>query len=359
LNALVETEKSAYERDLRNASPDLDALAYGYVSGLFDRIEERLRPHAQREFLNFQAAIKSAIVMEGAALYRAAGRDVLGPLVVRFVENVLMCAPKGATVAFLARDAEPYFEAAKVLNELPQFKERELDLRYVTLNRQHFQIFDENLSREQRGNSDREQEALRDLYLKQQNFANPNGVVIVDTGCWGTMIEKLWVMMAQRGTGVLNLCQAHFMYSHNPAIFGFVNHVANAGGLRELATQGVFVGDTFECLPKREESSSRFALRGDGVVEPIRMPIESVYLASWNRAVVEGICASARSFADQQASFVTAIEALTIVEEQRRRADEEFTGVLPQATPKWSKGDEYLSTWSLPPIPPCSVTTKR
>jgi hypothetical protein len=77
-----------------------------------------------------------------------------------------------------------------------------------------------------------------------------------------------------------------------------------------------------------------------------------MYLASWNKGVLAGIRAAARSYGDQQASFVTAVEALRIVEEQRIKAELEFTGVLPQATPKWSEGDDYLNKWRLAPIPP-------
>lgn len=352
IGKILAVESETYARDLCDASPDMNSLVRLYVSGLFARIEERLRGLQLSREENFEEAMRAAIVREGRELYHAAGQDVLGPLVVRFVEHILTNAPRGATVAFLARDAEPYFEAAKVLSELPEFSNKDLQLRYVTLNRQHFKIFDENLNREQPSESDREQEELKDLYLRQEMFGNPHGVVIVDTGCWGTMIEKLWKEMDVKGRAALNLSQVYFMYSHNPGIYGFVNDVATNGGDARLATEGVFVADTFECFPKREESSTRFHAGARGVIEPVRIPIESRYLPAWHGAVLEGIRSSAELFLENRSVFPTAFEALNLMEEKRVAASQEFTGVLPYATPKWSKGGVYLKNWNVPPIPP-------
>ncbi len=352
IGKILAVESETYARALCDASPDMNSLVRLYVSGLFARIEERLRGVQLSREENFEEAMHAAIVREGRALYHTAGRDVLGPLVVRFVEHILTNAPRGATVAFLARDAEPYFEAAKVMSELPEFSNKDLQLRYVTLNRLHFKIFDENLNREQPSESDREQQELKDLYLKQEMFDNRRGVVIVDTGCWGTMIEKLWEEMAVKGREALNLTQVYFMYSHNEGIYGFVNQVARNGGESRLATEGVFVADTFECFPKHEESSTRFQREARGVIEPVRVPIESRYLAAWHGAVLEGIRCSAELFLENRAAFPTAFESLALMEEKRIAASQEFTGVLPYATPKWSKGREYLKNWKLPPIPP-------
>ncbi len=352
IETILAEELKAYMQSLCNAAPDLNSMVERYVAGLFQKIGDRIRLQDLSREGNFETAVRDAIVEGGEELYFTAGRDVLGPLVTRFVEHILTDAPRGATIAFLARDAELYFEAAKILAERPDILDRDLKLRYVTLNRQHFKIQDENLNREQPTESDHEQERLRELYMKQQMFDNPNGVVIVDTGCWGTMIEKLWNAMAEKGRDVLNLTHVYFMYSYNPAIYGYVNHIAQKNEQRYLASQGVFIGDTFECLPKPEESSTGFSMGDDGVVEPVRRPITSHYLSSWNEAVLRGIRASSRRLVASPSNFPTAEEALKLIEQNRVAAGEEFTGVLPQATPKWTKGDEYLRNWKLAPISP-------
>jgi hypothetical protein len=278
---ILETERDGCVRSLCDASPDLNSLVHQYVSRLFAAIERRIDEQHVSDDENFEGAVKAAIAREGTQLYYTAGRDVLGPLVVRFVENVLAHAPRGATVAFLARDAEPHYRAAKIIGRMPEFLDKDLQLRYVTLNRQHFKIFDENFNRAQPTDVDTEQEELKEVYLRQERFDNPNGVVIVDTGCWGTMVEKLFAAMAVKGRESLNLQQVHFMYSHNPGVYGFVNDVAIKGGAPDLAKEGVFVADTFECLPKRNESSTRFRCGERGTVEPVLVPIDSPYLPVW------------------------------------------------------------------------------
>jgi hypothetical protein len=256
-------------------------------------------------------------------------------------------------VAFLARDAELYFEAAKILYDRAEFAQKNLRLRYVTLNRQHFQIFDENLNKEQRRDADEHQEQLKNLYLNQEGFDNSNGVVLVDTGCWGTLIEKLWAAKAQQQKMARNLTAAFFMYSHNPNIYGFVNDVAfKTPKLEELATSGVVICDTFECLPKSYESSSRFTRNAHGVVSPELISIQSPSLAAWHQSVLAGIRSAASASLGSPQTFPTAVEALMIMEDGRKKARAEFTGVLPKATPKWSGGDRFLKNWQLTPIPP-------
>ncbi len=352
IQEILNMEQGAYASLLVKASPDMKELVEQYVALLFKAIGDGIRLKGLVVGGSLESSVKEAIVEEGRQIYRSVGREALGPLVVRFAEHILLNAPEGSTVAFLARDAEPYFEAAKILAEQPSISCRGHKLRYVTLNRQHFQIFDENLAKDQPHQSVSGQEALKQEYLQQHMFDNPKGVVIADTGCWGTMIKKMWGEKAQRGASVLNVQEAYFMYSHNPNIFGFVNEIAAKANRNELASCGVYVGDTFECLPKKEESSSTFAKGMDGDVVPVRVPIDSVCLSAWNDAVLDGVRESAARLVAEASDFPSPLQALSIVDANRLEAREKFTGVLPEATPKWSQGEDFLATWDLPRIPP-------
>lgn len=264
----------------------------------------------------------------------------------------MLHAPPGATVAFLARDAQPYFEAAQLLNQRDDLARKGLALRYVTLNRSHLGIVDENLEKGQQRPRSPEQRALTNEYLEQEGFANPKGVVIVDTGCWGSMIEKLLDKANTRGVDKLNIRYVFFMYSHNSDIFGFVNHVAKREGPRNLDKGGIFIGDTFECLPKGEQSSENFQRAINGNIEPVKRPIESEYLAAWGDAVLSGVKGAAALYLSSPERFPTASQALLILAEQKEEAKNRFTGVLPQATPEWSDGKDFLKRWKLSAIPP-------
>ena len=88
------------------------------------------------------------------------------------------------------------------------------------------------------------------------------------------------------------------------------------------------------------------------MIEPVRIPIDSRYLPAWHGAVLEGIRRATELFLENRTVFPSAFESLTLMVEKRVAASREFTGVLPYATPKWSKGREYLKNWKLPPIPP-------
>jgi len=341
---ILEREKKKFERQLCKAAPDMDSIVESYVGHLFSLIRSKIPQDFASDSEDLEARVKREISKLGADVYEGVSREVLGPLVVRFAECVLLHAPQGSTVAFLARDAEPYFAAAKVLNQRPEIACKKLDLRYVTLNRGHLEIPDENLEKGGAQLHDSAQRALRDEYLAQEGFGNPQGVVVVDTGCWGTMIEKLMLEAQRRGFDQLNIRQVFFMYSYNPHIFGFVNEAAKASGYDQLVTGGVFIGDTFECLPKGEQSSNVFSREKDGILYPVPRHIESDYLSAWQRAVVRGVTASARDFLRSAERFPSTSQALSTFEEKKREAKNSFTGVLPQATPPWTGGEHFLKT---------------
>jgi hypothetical protein len=352
VDAIVDEEQKKYVGQLCKAAPDMKSFEASYVKPLFRLIASTLSRDHLRDDQDLQDQVKKEIVKCGSEIYEQVGREVLGPLVVRFAECVLKHAPPGSTVAFLARDAQPYFEAARVLNKREDLASKGLNVRYVTLNRGHLQIADENLEKGGLKPRDSAQEKLIDAYLAQEGFGNPRGVVIVDTGCWGTMIQKLLEEAQVRGPDKLNIQQVFFMYSRNDSIFGFVNEVAKAHGPSKLAKQGVFIADTFEGLPKGEESSKEFAQVSDGPVSPIPRPIDSDYLAEWQEAVLRGVRESTAAYLQSPELFPTAGQALSILEDNRLEAKNSFTGVLPHATPEWSDGKGFLKGWTLSDIPP-------
>ncbi len=352
IQAILDIERDKYAGSLAQASPDMTSFIEPFVARLFQSISGTVLSQLSTEEDSLEGSIRAAIVDAGRHLYYEVGRTTLGPLVVRFAEHVLKHVPARSTVAFLARDAESYFSAASIIRESAEISTKRLSLRYVTLNRHHLGIVDENLKRHLGDGYDSEQEILKGAYLEQEGFANPHGVAIVDTGCWGTLIEKLWKAAAANGRAKLNLQHAYFMYSHNPNIYGFVNHKAAEAQRMDLAREGVFIGDTFECLPKNQESARRFMRGEDGIIVPVPQMIDSVYLEAWQQAVLEGITSAATEFIASPSSFPTAVEAISIMEERRLAAANEFTGVLPQSTPKWTHGETFLSEWSLPQIPP-------
>lgn len=130
------------------------------------------------------------------------------------------------TLAFLARDALPFFVAATVLDQRPRM--------YLT-----------HISRAQ-GDS-----LAADSILRQPSVA------LIDSGCYGTCINSLQRRRDTlvNGTGHKRLATLLY-YSRNPQLFGYMNYVmsrdilANPKTMNYAAEFIVYAGDLLEALPK-------------------------------------------------------------------------------------------------------------
>ena len=335
----------AHIEALRVVAPDIAEQATGYANQLFRTL---VANPSFSEVLARTGQLVSALREVGDQFYTELGRDVFGPTTARFVEGVLEGAPAGSTVAFLARDAEIIFVAAQVLAERPDIAAKELQLVYPTVNRLTLGIEDEMTGADQGGLAPHAED-----YLMQQGFLNPNGVTLVDVGCWGTMVDA-FLNLAEVGTVPARFDGVYFLYSHLGQIHGHMNLVARAAGLGSNGELEA-IADTFEALPREMARTTALTVGDGGSIKPdyTGLVVDSPFLASWRGALLQGAREAADELRVRPDSFPNAEEALHIlIEKQQEASQGQFTGVLGSHTPTWSHGEEWRSSWRWGQVPP-------
>ncbi len=334
-------------------APDMRDYAEEYSRSLISLVMKNLNLADYGQLLGENLShetLTEVIRVQGVKFYQEFSRDFLAPLVVNFVNQVLQSAPVGSTVAFLARDAEMYYQVGLLLETQPEIAERKLDLRYVTFNRTHLSIHDEMASEAIARSV--EQEKLFRGYLRQENFHNTNGLVIIDTGCWGSMINGIQAEIAQ-GKENINLQGVHFIFSQNPYISGFMNAV-NVKHSLSLERQDLeALNDTFECLPRAVSRSEKYVKEADSnLILPVYHEVRSPFLASWGRALNLGAQEAAQEFLSNPDGFENAGLSLARMVLKHEQAKSVFNGVFPKNTPTWSKGRGFIENWPWGKIPP-------
>jgi hypothetical protein len=164
-------------------------------------------------------------------------------------------------------------------------------------------------------------------YLRQ-NQLNQH-FTFVDSGCWGTIVMELHCRMDMS-------FQPLFFFSHNPSIPGFLNELGFGG------EEGEILNDSLECcFPNMVMRPSHF-IRMGGQIVPHLQKMDDLSITFYN-AALEGVRSGALSLNGNRKSPIEVIECLLDLSRQARGG--EFTGILPNHSPTWSKGKKFLADW--------------
>ncbi|MBN8548931.1 MAG: hypothetical protein J0M12_06425 [Deltaproteobacteria bacterium] len=344
---IIETLTERHAADLYQVAPDMRDISHEYAGALFATLQRSpafpLELARHQVGLTAEDGVISGLRRSGEVFYRDLGQVAFGPLSVHFVRAVLDQAPERSTVAFPARDGELFFEIAKILCEDPVLAQKELMLTYPTVNRKTLGTDDEMSADHEalRGTDD----PLVVRYLRQEAFFNPNGVVVADVGCWGTMVDAL-LQAHGKGNFPINLKGVHFLFSHLDQISGYMNILAQSSpDITEKHLEAI--ADTFEALPRFVTRSTGYR-ESEGVVVPDYdgHTVDSPFLEAWHQALLEGGRVAAREFLTDPLSFPSPNVALMLLQSRHLAAQAgAFTGVFGHNTPTWSKGDEWRASW--------------
>lgn len=275
-------------------------------------------------------AFGQELVKAGQEWHYKVGKELYGPLIngyCKWLEN--KCKELGHTggVYFALRDAAPLMESAKVL-----WQQSDIYPVGIYANRPLLGVEDE-ISPEI-SNVDGNMQK----YLKSKDLTSNETVVWSDTGAWGTTIKVL-------KQGVLNNHKMYpfFWYSHNPNIPGYLNELLEEIGAE--ASVGEVLNDSLECVFPQQHLRP-IELIQTGKEWDVKLEKSGELSATWGQAALLGVKDSAIDLMIGKEPFQE-IQALKKLIEAHQKAKKGgvVTGVLPNNTPTWSKGDEFLSSW--------------
>lgn len=335
----VDAARIQFAEDLKEVAPDLDSygLAEKYTDSLFKKLTET------------GASTQKELITAGEKEFYHVGKDVLGPLAVQFVHEVLEQTPRGKIV-FLARDATPFYYVAKALVEEDKKKYAvdSSNLAHETFHRNFWGVNDEQVGKPQKVLT--AEDPMVQKLLKQMGFGSDEPVTIVDVGAWGSMVDHL-----RRELPALDF-NLYFFYTHLPEyIYGYTNIHAQADGRRTPIPDDVLeaIADTWEAFPKyikRQEQlieqEGKVLATGDGTV------VDSPYLKAWHEAAIKGLEDAAKEFVKKGKTVDPHSELLRLWDLSERAKQGEFTGILPGHTQTWSEGDKWKANWPWGRIPP-------
>lgn len=327
----IQILKRQYIDHLGQVAPDLKShnLAEIYAEGLFNKLEAG-NPSSLEELVHM-----------GSIEFNKVGRYVLGPLAVGFVDTVLR-ESEGITI-FPARDATPFFYAAKTLKALnPQgYAVESENILNPVFNRKLWGVEDEQ---------DRENEVLPISHplvqklLSQLGFGKNIQKSFIEVGCWGSMVDQLKRQMVKEDYSV------YFLFTHLPGyIYGFTNiHGVN---LPEAVLETI--ADTWEAFPKFFKRPTKL-IEENGVVRASLegKVIDSPFLSSWTTAALQGIVDAAKDFAMSGHRIDPYAEIVRLWQLSLKAQHGEFTGVLPRHTETWTEGEDWIANWQWGKIPP-------
>lgn len=327
----VQILKSQYIDHLGQVAPDLKSynLAERYAEGLFNKLEAG-NPSSLEELVDM-----------GSMEFYHVGRHILGPLALRFVDTVLK--ESEGVVVFPARDATPFFYAAKTLKALnPQgYPVESENILNPVFNRKLWGVEDEQ---------DPENEVLSISHplvqklLFQLGFGKNVQKSFIEVGCWGSMVDQLKKQLSEEDFSV------YFLYTHLPDyIYGFIN--IHAGNLPEAVLE--IIADTWEAFPKFFKRPTKL-IEENGVVKASLegKVIGSPFLSSWTTAALQGIVDAAKDFVMNDNRVDPHAEIVRLWQLSQKAQNGEFTGILPDHTETWTKGEAWKKNWKWGKIPP-------
>ncbi len=137
----------------------------------------------------------------------------------------------------------------------------------------------------------------------------------------------------------------YFFYTHLPEyIFGFINHYQGNVPSDLLET----IADTWEAFPKyfsRPKQEDLVEKDGKAFVDITKRLVDSPFLDAWTNAATQGVIAAAKDFAMHKETINVSKELHKLWKLSQKAKTGEFTGVLPDHTPTWSKGESWIANW--------------
>jgi len=302
------TEIEKFEKVLANElTPGLAGL---YVQGLVNTLG------------------KERMIEKGEEWHFEIGKNLYGPLAVGFcqwVEEYCQGIRHGGAVHFALRDAAPLQESANV-----QWDGKMIYPVGIYVNRPLLGIEDEIAPQEASVDGN-----MR-VYLGALGLLSSSNVVWADTGAWGTVIKVL-------KQGLLKDVNLHplFWFSHNPGIPGYINHLLKEAALNPCL--GEVINDSLECVFPQQYQRPLEVVQ-DKVGWRVNLEHNNPIAVTWGRAALAGVKAAARELSGiTRAQEIVAINKLAEAHEGAKTGG--CTGVLPQNTPTWSKGEQFLAEW--------------
>jgi hypothetical protein len=161
-------------------------------------------------------------------------------------------------------------------------------------------------------------------YIIQNGLDEP--FTFVDSGCWGTIVQQLRQKLHL-------VFQPLFFYSHNPYIPGYLNSFNMDGDIMET------LNDSLECCFPNYYSRPKSLEDFHGISQPVVHLLDGLS-ARLGKAAIDGIKIGTT---ENSVTAEQALNNLVILHDRSRQG--EFTGILPQHTPTWSKGADFIASW--------------
>ena len=270
--ALTTIIKDAYTRkfidDLIQVSPDLRSnnLAFTQAKALFDKFSES---NAQTE---------SEFLATGKDIWKHIGKEILGPLMVCFVDIALHNIPANGVAIFPARDATPFYHIAKTLQVIDPHS-YPVEILNPVFNRKLWGVEDEQ---DAENGVSSVKEPIVQKFLGQMGIGSGKALSFIEVGAYGTMVRAL-KEAGYHDFGV------QFFFSQVPFIPGFINHAAE--GLHLPPGQEEIIADSLEGLPKSYKRPTKLIQNINGVVTVSLegKKVDSPFLEQWQQAFFSGL----------------------------------------------------------------------
>lgn len=269
----------------------------------------------------------------------------LAPVFTFFVKDVLSGLNGTEKVLFPARDATKFFRiACQLIGKFPSHYPQ-LTLENFSnplFSRAMFEIVDEEIKESAEKLTDKDAHLnLAKRYQQQQGLGAEQRVIIVDTGTYGTMIDKIQNQYPNQYLGV------SFFFSAASHIFGFVNQHGNVGV--DMDGQEVFEAArklywATETLPVEHNLIPPTALYEVGHTVHIDMnkyAVNNPLMRGWYDSATAGIT-DYISQLSQNSFNELGEQTLTAILNEILNPPETWTGFVKNLQPRnWSKKDEW------------------
>jgi len=216
-------EKLGCDKDISLLTEDQQVAARGRI----EADVEKLMPEDSKEAKN--AAINQILT------YYARGYKIYGPMVRLWVEHLFEKANKeNKSIVFMARDGIAPFHVAHELINKPEFRSK-----YPNLTPERLSLV--YLSRNVMAWASKaceENKKIATRYLNQEipNTTNPEGLLFVDIGFMGSMIDKIRDLMSKSHHAGKS-CDFEYLISHTKKASGFLGDLKDP--LKDIESAGL------------------------------------------------------------------------------------------------------------------------
>jgi hypothetical protein len=335
--ALASVQKAAHARkfadDIAQVSPDLRSkgLAFSQSAALIEKLWKK------------GARTQTEMVIAGQKEWQRIGKEVLGPLMVCFVDQALHNIPTGGVAIFPARDATPFYHIAKTLQQLYPLSYPVKTLNPV-FNRKLWGVEDEQ---DPENGVSSINDPIVQKFLAQMGFGIHKHISFIEVGAYGTMVRAL------KEAGY-NDFGVQFFFSQVPFIPGFINGISQGLQLPEGSEETI--ADSLEGLPKPYKRPTKLMTLQDGSVDVSweGKKVDSPFLDAWQQALFTGFQEATVDYVVYKQDMGERFDPLAFAQQelvklfqlsQYAAGTGEFTGVLTTHTESWSEKQAWIAQW--------------